>query len=134
LFDEAITLDGLNFYGTPWQPWFYDWAFNLQRGPQIRAKWELIPSNTDILISHGPPLGHGDLTSRREQVGCADLLATVEANRPKLHIFGHIHEAYGVTCNEHTTFINASSCTLNYKPTQRPIVFDWPTNERRRYE
>ena len=39
LFDKAITLDGLCFYGSPWQPWFYDWAFNLGRGPELQAKW-----------------------------------------------------------------------------------------------
>ena len=125
LFDEAITLDGLYFYGTPWQPWFFDWAFNLRRGSEIRAKWELIPPETDVLITHGPPLGYGDLTSRGEYVGCADLLESVRQKRPKLHIFGHIHEGYGMTYNQHTTFINASSCTLQYQPAQRPIVYDW---------
>ena len=125
LFDEAITLDGLYFYGTPWQPWFFDWAFNLRRGSEIRAKWELIPPETDVLITHGPPLGYGDLTSRGEYVGCADLLESVRQKRPKLHIFGHIHEGYGMTHNQHTTFINASSCTLQYQPAQRPIVYDW---------
>jgi len=126
LFDEAITLDGLYFYGSPWQPWFFDWAFNLRRGTEIRAKWELIPKETDVLITHGPPLGHGDLTSHGECVGCADLLESVRQKRPKLHIFGHIHEGYGMMQNEHTTFINASSCNLQYRPVQRPIVFDWP--------
>ena len=124
LFDEAITLDGLNFYGSPWQPWFFNWAFNLPRGPEIRAKWEQIPDNTDVLITHGPPLGHGDLTSREELVGCADLLAVAETKRPKFHIFGHIHEGYGVTHNAYTTFVNASSCTLQYQPVQRPLVLD----------
>lgn len=124
LLDEAITLDGLHFYGSPWQPWFYDWAFNLPRGPEIRSKWELIPAQTDVLITHGPPLGYGDLTSLGEQVGCADLLEVVGAKRPKFHIFGHIHEGYGVTQNEHTTFVNASSCNLQYEPVQRPLVLD----------
>jgi Icc-related predicted phosphoesterase len=126
LFDEAITLDGLYFYGSPWQPWFFDWAFNLRRGPEIRAKWELIPPETDVLITHGPPLGYGDLTSHGECVGCADLLESVRQKRPKLHIFGHIHEGYGMMQNEHTTFINASSCNLQYRPVQRPFVYDWP--------
>jgi Icc-related predicted phosphoesterase len=125
LFDEAITLDGLHFYGSPWQPWFFDWAFNLKRGSEIRAKWNLIPPQTDILITHGPPLGHGDLTYRQERVGCADLIEVVAEKRPSYHIFGHIHEGYGVTHNEHTTFINASSCTLQYQPIQPPTVFDW---------
>ena len=89
----------------------------------------LIPAGTDVLITHGPPLGHGDSTSRGESVGCADLRAAVREKRPKYHIFGHIHEGYGVTHNEHTTFINASSCTLQYQPVQRPIVYDYETGE-----
>ena len=125
LFDEATTLAGLNFYGSPWQPWFFDWAFNLRRGSEIRAKWDLIPTATDVLITHGPPLGQGDLTSFGKQAGCADLGEVIGEKRPKLHIFGHIHEGYGVTQNQHTTFINASSCTLQYQPVQRPIVYDW---------
>jgi predicted phosphohydrolase len=97
--DTAITIAGVKFYGSPWQPWFYDWAFNLQRGPQIREKWLLIPRDTDVLITHGPPYGHGDLTSRHERAGCEDLLEIVEQIEPQAHICGHIHEAAGVSHN-----------------------------------
>lgn len=121
--DEAVTLDGLRFYGSPWQPWFFDWAFNLKRGPEIRARWDLIPPDTDVLITHGPPLGHGDRVARGEQVGCQDLLEVVERITPRVHIFGHIHEAAGVTSNGRTTFVNACSCNLRYAPVQPPIVF-----------
>jgi Icc-related predicted phosphoesterase len=55
--DELIKIEGINFYGSPWQPWFLDWAFNLPRGPKIAEKWSRIPSNTDVLITHGPPMG-----------------------------------------------------------------------------
>jgi Icc-related predicted phosphoesterase len=123
--DAALTIDGVRFYGSPWQPWFYDWAFNLQRGPQIREKWLLIPRDTDVLITHGPPYGHGDLTSRNERAGCEDLLEIVEQIGPRVHIFGHIHEGAGVTRNERTTFVNASICDLGYRPVNPPIVFDY---------
>ncbi|MBA3534089.1 MAG: metallophosphatase domain-containing protein [Ardenticatenales bacterium] len=123
--DESVTLEGIKIYGSPWQPWFHDWAFNLARGEPLRRKWALIPPDTDILITHGPPLGHGDRTTLNEVVGCADLLEAVQRLRPRYHLFGHIHEAYGVTRNEHTTFINASSCTFKYTATNPPIVFDY---------
>jgi Icc-related predicted phosphoesterase len=122
--DEALTLDGVRFWGSPWQPWFYDWAFNLERGPEIRAKWDLIPAGTDVLITHGPPLGHGDLTSRGERAGCADLFDRVGELRPKYHLFGHIHEGYGVTRDGDTTFVNASICDLGYRPVQAPVVIE----------
>ncbi len=122
--DEAVTIDGIRFYGSPWQPWFYDWAFNLQRGPEIRAKWDLIPADTDVLITHGPPLGHGDRNVHGEPVGCADLHQRVQQVGPRYHVFGHIHEGYGTTSNGTTTFVNASVCDFRYHPVNPPQVFD----------
>jgi Icc-related predicted phosphoesterase len=55
--DETIEIEGLKFYGSPWQPEFHNWAFNLNRGEEIKKKWDLIPNDTDVLITHGPPYG-----------------------------------------------------------------------------
>ena len=120
--DEEVSTDGLHFYGSPWQPWFYDWAFNLPRGEEIKAKWDLIPAHTDILITHGPPLGFGDTTASHQKAGCKDLLDAVERIKPKIHVFGHIHEAFGIYANADTTFLNASICDLAYEPVNEPIV------------
>ena len=122
--DQEVIIDGVKFYGSPWQPWFYDWAFNLERGPEIRAKWDLIPEDTDVLITHGPPYGIGDLTFHKDNAGCQDLLEVVEKIKPKIHVFGHIHEGYGVTSNGVTTFINASSCDHLYQPANPPVVYE----------
>ena len=122
--DSGLNIDGVYFYGSPWQPWFYDWAFNLSRGIEIRQKWDLIPEKTDVLITHGPPFGIGDRTLRGEQVGCRELLEVVEHVQPRVHIFGHIHEGYGITHTSHTQFINASTCDIRYKPVNMPLVFD----------
>ena len=108
--DEAVTVGGVRFWGSPWQPWFYDWAFNLRRGAEIRAKWERIPDDTEVLVTHGPPLGHGDVNVRGDAVGCADLLERIRQVRPHYHLFGHIHEAFGTTSDGNTTYVNASSC------------------------
>ena len=75
-----------------------------------------------MLITHGPPYGIGDLTSRGEKTGCADLLEIVEEIKPRLHIFGHIHEGYGVTIKGEITYINASICNHLYQLTNEPIV------------
>jgi predicted phosphohydrolase len=107
--DSAETVAGLKFYGSPWQPWFLDWAFNLDRGPQLAAKWALIPVDTDVLITHGPPEGILDLTKRWVRVGDADLLVRVRQVRPKVHVFGHIHEAAGVGESRGTLFVNAAT-------------------------
>lgn len=107
--DEAVVLEGVRFYGSPWQPRFLDWAFNLPRGAPLAEKWALIPEDTDILITHGPPLGIGDRTWNGERVGCEDLLRRVRKLAPKLHIFGHIHEDGGVFRDGATVFVNATT-------------------------
>ena len=55
--DSSVTIDGVKFYGAPWQPEFFSWAFNVPRGPEIAAKWYQIPDDTNVLITHGPPYG-----------------------------------------------------------------------------
>lgn len=124
--DESAKVAGIRFYGSPWQPWFCDWAFNLERGPELRAKWRLIPPATEILITHGPPMGHGDLTARGDRAGCADLLERVREVRPRFHLFGHIHEGFGVTSDGTTTFVNASCCDFAYRPVNPPVVLEVP--------
>lgn len=104
--DESLQLMGIKFYGSPWQPRFSDSAFNLTRGSELRRVWEKIPSDTEVLITHGPPLGVMDLCRRHTEdggtkpagrSGCQDLLSQVVARvRPRYQIFGHVHECkYG---------------------------------------
>uniref|UniRef100_A0A8C5J442 Metallophosphoesterase domain containing 1 n=1 Tax=Junco hyemalis TaxID=40217 RepID=A0A8C5J442_JUNHY len=111
------------------QPWFYGWGFNLPRGQALLEKWNLIPDGIDILITHGPPLGFLDWVPKKMQrVGCVELLNTVQRRiQPRLHVFGHIHEGYGVMADGTTTYVNASVCTVNYQPLNPPIVIDLPT-------
>lgn len=124
--DSLVTVCGIKIYGAPWQPVFCDWGFNLNRGEDILKKWQTIPADLDILMTHGPPVGHGDLTGGNNNAGCVELLNTVQKRvKPKFHVFGHIHEGYGVTSDGYTTFINASTCTRRYLPTNAPIVFDF---------
>jgi Icc-related predicted phosphoesterase len=122
--DEAATIMGLQFYGSPWQPRFYDWAFNLDRGVPLKKVWAKIPDTTDVLVTHGPPYGILDATNRGEKVGCEDLLERVQKVRPKLHLFGHIHEGYGVQEGGGTTFANGAICDLRYVPRNLPLVFE----------
>lgn len=123
--DEGTTIGGVRFWGSPWQPWFFDWAFNLKTPAELAAVWARIPDNTDVLITHGPPRGILDTTSTGKHAGCAELLREVEERvRPKVHAFGHIHEAHGVVERGGTAFVNASTCTLQYRPVHPAIVLD----------
>ena len=107
--DAGTCIDGVRFWGSPWQPAYHDWAFNLPRGAALAERWAWIPEGTDVLITHGPPFGIGDAISVRDRHGCADLLARVEAIRPKLHLFGHIHTDGGLWRKGETVFANVTT-------------------------
>jgi predicted phosphohydrolase len=125
LCDEGVTLDGLRVWGSPWQPWFHDWAFNLPRGDALAAKWALAPEDVDVLVTHTPPHGVLDRCWDGREVGCEALLAALPRIRPRLHVFGHIHEAAGVALRGPTLHVNAASCDLSYRPTQPAVVVEW---------
>jgi Icc-related predicted phosphoesterase len=122
--DHGIERMGLRFYGSPWQPEFFDWAFNLPRGERLREVWARIPAGVDVLITHGPPRGVLDLTEDGRRVGCEELAIRVDEIKPAVHCFGHIHEAAGALEREDTLFINASICDLHYRVSYRPVVVD----------
>ncbi|XP_036076541.1 metallophosphoesterase MPPED2 isoform X3 [Rousettus aegyptiacus] len=126
--DSEVTVKGFRIYGAPWTPWFNGWGFNLPRGQSLLDKWNLIPDGVDILMTHGPPLGFRDWVPKElQRVGCVELLNTVQRRvRPKLHVFGGIHEGYGIMTDGYTTYINASTCTVSFQPTNPPIIFDLP--------
>jgi predicted phosphodiesterase len=125
--------DNIRIYGSPWQPEFYNWAFNLPRnGEELKAKWNAIPDNTDILITHGPPFGYQDIPGGQSiRVGCDLLRYRVDEIRPKIHVFGHIHGGWGHYYNGHTHFFNASVLDERYLYTHSPFNFEWNdiTNE-----
>jgi len=144
--DEQVTLyydgpngdlpeDNVRIYGSPWQPEFYNWAFNLPRnGERLKAKWDDIPTNTDILITHGPAFGTlDDVEGRRGQhLGCellAEHINTVA--RPKIHVCGHIHSGHGYYFDGQTHYFNASILNERYNYTNKPFNFEWDqaTNE-----
>ncbi len=106
--DSELTLGGLRFWGSPWQPEFNDWAFNLPRGETLAAVWRKIPRGIDVLITHGPPEGIGDRSGMSERAGCADLRRRVAEVSPRLHLFGHIHQDGGLWREGETVFSNVT--------------------------
>lgn len=145
LIDRGVTIDGIKFWGSPWQPEFCNWAFNLPRGPALKAHWDLIPADTDVLVTHSPPMGvldrvwrvdrvfdkkagHIKLKRQREHVGCADLLQAVKRVNPRVHAFGHIHCDYGVRKSHglpvRTTFVNCALADEGYFLSHSPVVID----------
>ena len=128
--DSGHEIDGVKFWGAPWQPEFCDWHFNLPRGPALAKKWARIPTDTDVLITHGPPHGildtcpHWPPNGTNVHVGCEELAKTIPRVQPKVHIFGHIHEGYGTHEQNGITFINGSNVDGTYRPVNPAIVLD----------
>lgn len=115
--DSGLALPGLQAWGSPWQPEFGGWAFNLPRGSQLAQRWAQIPAGLDLLITHGPPQGFGDRSWSAARTGCVDLRARVELVRPRLHLFGHIHEDGGAWAHGGTTFVNCTTWECERAPT-----------------
>ena len=137
--DELITIqdgDGpeIKIWGSPWQPEFYNWAFNLPRnGEELKAVWDMIPEGIDILITHGPAWGFlDDVEGRRgEHLGCELLAERIKQIKPKIHICGHIHSGHGHYYDGHTHYFNASVLNERYLYSHTPWKIDWNpiTNE-----
>jgi len=124
--DSAIQVEGINFWGSPWQPEFNDWAFNLRRGgPRLREAWNRIPIDTDVLITHGPPHGILDQVRGGPHLGCEELKIRLAAVKPKVHVFGHIHDGFGVAWDESRLYLNASQLNEEYRPVNRPIEVEF---------
>ena len=122
--NTEVVIEGVKFYGSPAQPAFGGWAFGHERGENIREVWGKIPQDTDVLITHGPPFGYGDKLDIGERVGCKELLKELNRVKPKVHIYGHIHEGYGTYTHGVTKLINPASCNEHYQITNSPIVYD----------
>lgn len=139
--DQAAEVCGLKLWGTPWQPWFYSWAFNApERNGEafLREKFSLIPNDTDIIICHGPPYGAGDSDppnaylhldpsyDSQPRIGSRALAAAIRRVRPRLMVCGHIHNGYGeyefARCP--TKIVNAALVNNKYEPVNAPVVVD----------
>lgn len=126
--DEEVVIAGIKIYGSPWQPIFNTNAcdaFALPRGKVISQKWDMIPKDTDLLITHCPPSGIMDEDGGVSH-GCSDLLKTVQRIEPRFHVFGHIHNHNGMQTVAKTTFVN---CNVKDKKgrVRSALTFDYPT-------
>lgn len=106
LIDEGINIKGLSIYGSPWSPFFNNWAYMLPE-EQLKWKFKYIPENLDILITHTPPMGVCDPTN----YGSEALRKQLPNINPKIHIFGHNHGGYGYQETINTKFYNVAVCS-----------------------
>ena len=107
--DSGIEIYGLKIWGSPVQPDLVQWAFGKKRGLPMKAHWDLIPPDTDILITHTPPYGILDQTRSGRSIGCEELTKRIAELDLRIHIFGHIHGSYGKCKIGNTQYFNASN-------------------------
>jgi Icc-related predicted phosphoesterase len=144
-----IEVEGLKIYGTPWQPYFCNWAFNIYESDRLISLYQNIPEDLDILITHCPPYNILDKTHitpayydntvncGEEPLGSKELetvLSELGEHRPKIHCFGHIHGDGGnIVGLPYLTkpypggvcYINASVCDENYNPINKIVTIDY---------
>jgi Icc-related predicted phosphoesterase len=125
LADETVVVDGLTIHGSPWVPTFRDWAF-MRDDAELASVWERVPGDADVLMTHGPPYGHGDLVVDGRHAGSETLLRRLgELDRLRLHVFGHIHEAGGSLGRVNGASVaNVSHVDFHYRPVRPAAVFE----------
>lgn len=121
LIDEGCTIDGIRFWGHPWQPVFFDWAFNLNRDEMIQ-KCLGIPE-CDVIISHGPPFGQlGGVLPDGTDVGCPVLTETMRRTNPEIVVCGHIHCGHGQYKFRNCHVYNVAIVDEGYRPIYLPTI------------
>lgn len=121
------------FYGTPWQPYFGGWGFNLpDLSDDLNKKYAVIPNEVSVLITHCPPQGILDTSYQKistlSDLGCKSLKEWINHTELhpnlKIHAFGHIHSSNGVFKNGDVSFVNASIVDEDYNVSYEPITLD----------
>lgn len=123
--EGLVEIDNAKIWCSAITPFFCNWAYNRHRGEEIRKHWDKIPLDIDILVTHGPVQGILDYV-HGEHVGCLDLAKKIyDLKNLQLHVSGHIHCGYGIHKEGNMTYINASICDEQYRPTNKPMVFNF---------
>lgn len=135
LIDQAIVIDGVKIYGSPYTPTFSNWYFMRDRGEALKQHWDAIPDDTQVLITHGPAYQIKDWVKNRsspegENVGCVDLRARIEQLVDlRLHVFGHIHDQAGTRTIGKYIAANAALLNDEYKNAYTPITISVDNGE-----
>lgn len=102
--DRSCEIEGVRFFGL---------AYNHPES--------LIPNDIDVLITHEPPMMILD-KSNGTHWGNLPLRNKVQEVKPKLHLFGHAHEAYGIEQQGGITFSNGAVLNDHYQLCNPPLL------------
>ena len=121
--NESIEIEGIKIWGSPYSMIFNNWSF-MANDDYLSHIWDYIPDDTNIVITHGPAFGLLDQVGWQNE-GSQSLRKRIDEIKPKYHISGHIHEAYGAYKREFTTQICASILDEYYQLKNEPVVFEY---------
>lgn len=121
--NQGTVIDGVSFWASPYTLVKFNWAF-MKSENELATIWDYIPDDVDVLITHGPPKRILDRTIGGENAGSQSLLDRTRMVKPKVHVFGHIHETYGTQYNREVQYINASIVNEYYQNTNKPVVVE----------
>jgi len=124
--DSMVEIDGIKIWGSPITPYFYGWAYNRNRGEEIKKHWDLIPDDIDILVTHGPAFGIMDKAGN-EHVGCEELLFALQRVKPKMHLHGHMHRK-GHIYNNNIHYFNCAMVNSKYNIVNKPSLINFDAN------
>lgn len=124
--EDSVEVEGLKIYGSPYTPRCGEFAFQMKFPGMIKNTWDRIPDDTDILVTHGPPKGILDDNGKGKSCGDSYLRERVGQVKPRLHVFGHVHEGYGMTQVDGTLFVNAAALGPDKTASQPAFVFAVP--------
>lgn len=125
LCDNGYEYKGIKIWGSPYTPTYGNWSFMEERGEAIKKHWDLIPDDTQIVITHGPPHRILDQVDG-ENAGCEELAERIKKlTNLKYHVFGHVHEAFGVYNRKGVTYLNCSYVNERYEPVNYPLRIVW---------
>ncbi len=124
LIDQGLELEGLKFWGSPVTPGLRNWAFNRERGDEIKKHWDLVPVDTQVLITHTPPYGILDEINNGTHLGCEELNKILPVVEPDFHLFGHIHPASGILIRPKTSFFNLALLDEDLRVLHSPHIIN----------
>lgn len=123
--DAEAVYNGVKMWFSPWSNRFGNWAF-MESEADLARRWERIPEDTQIIVSHGPPKGYGDRIfwdGHYQEVGSKSLLDRfLSLPEASLLVCGHIHEAAGrYQPAPGKLVVNASQVDEFYDPVQNAV-------------
>lgn len=121
---STIEVLGLKIFASPYTPEFMDFAFQYKGAQDAKKIWSQIPSDIDILVTHGPPKGTCDQTQSGFHAGCDELYRRIQSIQPSLSVFGHIHEGHGHGKIGETLCCNVALVNPNRQIVHKPTYID----------